>query len=198
MPHGASARLFVAIDPPGTVCERLAGWARQVESTTRARGGLRVLDAGVLHVTLCFLGSRPVGEIEQLSEALAACEAPAFELSLGAPIWLPVRRARSLAVEVHDDSGALARLHEWATEALSSICSWQPERRRYRPHITLARVRGDAERGRSRHARVDPSQPLPATPRVSFQPEALVLYRSWLAPEGASYDALASSSFALG
>ena len=33
---------------------------------------------------------------------------------------------------------------------------------------------------------------LPATPALSFTPEAIVLYRSWLSPAGASYQALAT------
>jgi hypothetical protein len=33
---------------------------------------------------------------------------------------------------------------------------------------------------------------LPATPPLSFLPSELVLYRSWLSPEGASYEPLAA------
>jgi hypothetical protein len=33
---------------------------------------------------------------------------------------------------------------------------------------------------------------LPATPQLSFVPRELVLYRSWLSPNGASYEALAA------
>jgi hypothetical protein len=33
---------------------------------------------------------------------------------------------------------------------------------------------------------------LSPTPSLSFVPEELVLYRSWLSPEGASYEPLAS------
>jgi hypothetical protein len=33
---------------------------------------------------------------------------------------------------------------------------------------------------------------LPATPGLSFTPASIVLYRSWLSPAGASYEALAA------
>jgi hypothetical protein len=33
---------------------------------------------------------------------------------------------------------------------------------------------------------------LPATPALSFTPASVVLYRSWLSPAGASYEALAT------
>jgi RNA 2',3'-cyclic 3'-phosphodiesterase len=198
MSRDAAARLFVAVDPPPPVREELAGWGRGVAAAARAagspRGALRLLDARSLHVTLCFLGSRPVGEIDALCDALAVCVAGAFELSVGAPLWLPPRRASTLAVEVHDRSGGLARLQRQAGEALCAVSAWRPERRRFRPHITVARVRRGAGGGRvARSQRAGREPALPATPPLSFTPRALVLYRSWLAPEGASYEALASS-----
>ena len=55
--------------------------------------------------------------------------------------------------------------------------------RGFRPHITVARMRSSA----APHERV-----LPATPALSFIPDELVLYRSWLSRDGASYEALAS------
>ncbi len=179
----------MAVDPPVSVCEQLVEWARGVAASARAAGGsrgsLRLLDAQSLHLTLCFLGSRPVGEIEALAAALAPCAEHACELSVGAPLWLPARRPHSLAVEVHDHDGELQRMHARVSGSLSSVSGWQPERRRFRPHITVARVR------RSRRPAREPS--LPATPWLSFTPEAIVLYRSWLTPEGATYEALASS-----
>ena len=82
----------------------------------------RLLDPDSLHVTLCFLGNRPVGEIEALDEVLAAACAeapPVGELSFGAPLWLPPRHPRALAVELHDTPDrALEALHE----ALAAVC----------------------------------------------------------------------------
>jgi 2'-5' RNA ligase len=208
MSRGATARLFVAVDPPAPACERLHEWARVVADSARAagraRGSLRVLDAQSLHLTLCFLGSRPVGEIDALAAALAACAAHPCGLSVGAPVWLPPRRPHALAVEIHDRDGELCLMRERVSEALRVVSTWQPERRRFRPHVTLARVRGAApgvrrprgahgvtsdRSGADRRAR---ELELPATPPIDFVPEAIVLYRSWLAPEGSSYEALAS------
>ncbi len=197
MSRGASARLFVAVDPPLRVREELADWARRVAVEARSRGGLRVLAAPSLHLTLCFLGSRPVGEIDALAAAIGDYEEHACELSVGAPLWLPPRRPRALAVEIHDRDGELARVHAGVSGALSSVSGWQPERRRFRPHITLIRVgRGAFGTARAGSTRARREQPLPATPWLSFVPEAIVLYRSWLAADGASYEALARSELA--
>jgi 2'-5' RNA ligase len=197
----ATARLFVAIDLPAAVREALAAWvrgaAREMSSRARAdatrspqiatrHGGppLRVVDPELLHITLCFLGNRPTGEIEAIEAALDSCVGPAGEVSLGAPLWLPPRRPRTLAVEVHHD-GRLAVLQAELLDALAGACAIEPERRRFRPHITVARMRaGAAARDRR----------LPATPAFAFAPAELVLYRSWLSPAGASYEALASRS----
>ncbi len=176
----------MAVDPPLWVCDELIEWARGMVISARAGGSanrsLRLLGAESLHLTLCFLGSRPVAEIEALSDVLAACAEQTCELSLGAPLWLPPRRSHALAVEVHDRGGELARLQTRLCESLAGASGWRPERRRFRPHITLARGRELLH------------EPVPAaTPRLEFAPEALVLYRSWLEPAGARYEALASS-----
>jgi RNA 2',3'-cyclic 3'-phosphodiesterase len=195
MPRGAVARLFVAVDPPSEVREELLAWARAAVTRVtaeRRRGAfaeMRLLDLGALHVTLCFLGGRAVGEIEQIGAALHGCAQRVGELSLGAPLWLPPRRPRTLAVEVHDRDGDLARVQGAVRRAIAEAIDWQSERRRFRAHISVARVRGRNAERRSYMAR-EPA--LPATPSLSFVPDAVVLYRSWLSPQGASYEALAS------
>ncbi len=199
MIRSPTARLFVAVDPPEQVRSELAAWARSAtrvgDGSGRANAGLRVLDPELLHVTLCFLGNRPVGELDLLTPQLSACVGTAGELSLGAPLWLPPRRPRALAVELHDESGALTRLQAEVVAALEQVSGWQQgagerslqgvgvARRRFHPHVTVARM----GRAATRYERT-----LPPTPALSFTPEELVLYRSWLSPEGASYEAVAS------
>jgi 2'-5' RNA ligase len=215
MTSGATARLFVAVDPPAEVREELLAWARRALTrmsrgrSPRANGDTRLLEPEALHLTLCFLGGRPVSEIETIGDALADCAASVGELELGAPLWLPPRHPRVLAVEVHDRGGGLARLHAAVCGALADATDWQPERRGFKAHITVARVRGGgrqrgrrrprpgerasvgaagAERGRERQ----PEPSLPATPQLRFTPASVVLYRSFLSRSGASYQALAS------
>jgi RNA 2',3'-cyclic 3'-phosphodiesterase len=197
------------------VREQLAAWARMTlreEGRWSGSGPPRVLDPELLHATLCFLGERPVGEMEALGKQLAACDAPAGELSLGAPLWLPPRHPRALAVELHDEGGRLAALQADVVTALHEVSGWRPDggehtpaagkgrRRRFRPHVTVARLpRGGTDRRsipRSGHTAGSSigqrERALPPTPSLSFVPEELVLYRSWLSREGASYEAIAS------
>ena len=104
------------------------------------------------------------------------------ELGVGAPAWLPPRRPRVLAVEITDPTGSLRALHAGLTHELATTLGWQPPRERFRPHITLARMRPGAEQARE----------LPPTPSLTFAPTALTLFRSDLDPDGAVYTPLAS------
>jgi RNA 2',3'-cyclic 3'-phosphodiesterase len=182
MPRGATARLFAAVDPPAETAETLAAWGRAAAVAGRDRA-LRVLGAESLHVTLMFLGERPVEEIGELSEAIATAAARArpCEIETAAPVWLPPRRPRALAIEMHDHSGGLGDLQRDAARLLCSVCGL-PVPRRFRPHVTVARARSGEM----------PVAQLPATPPISFMVDELILYRSRLDPAGASYEALAS------
>jgi 2'-5' RNA ligase len=197
MSRPATARLFVAIDPPPAMREELATWARLAVAAIGASGragvarGVRLLGPETMHLTLCFIGSRPVEEIEQIAAALDGLEAHSGELSVGAPLWLPPRNPRSLALAVHDRHGELVSLNEAVQSALAGAIDWQPERRRFRAHVTVARL--GRERSRDRPAPGGEQAP-PPTPRLSFVPAEVVLYRSWLAPAGASYEALTTSA----
>ncbi len=213
--QGATARLFAAVDPPAAVREQLAAWAREVSASLRSAGGgpaegakVRLLAPETMHVTLCFLGSRPAAEVELLAAALERCPAPAVgELSLGAPLWLPPRGPRSLALEIADRHGQLATLRGLVAESFAQVVEWEPDRRRFRAHVTVARLgrggkpsRRRQRGGRGREGRRGScEQPgvaapplLPPTPQLSFAPRAVVLYRSWLDPAGARYEPLAA------
>lgn len=185
--------------------EGLCAWARGALGAGQGRRSgaqrpVRLLAPELLHLTICFLGSRPVEEIEAIVEALEEGATPVGELSVGAPLWLPPRRPHALAVELHDPLGELARLHDEVRDAIATATGWDPEgmearpprsprgrRRRFRPHITLVRMREGA---------APPGRELPPTPQLAFRPEQLTLYRSWLSPEGAEYEALGHATLA--
>lgn len=189
MTRGATARLFVAVDLPSDARAELARWARGAAASARAGGGhVRLLAPRSLHTTICFLGSTPVGEIDAIADVVGGAATAVGELSLGAPVWLPTRSPRALAVELHDDAqGALGALHNDLVRALVAIGVLEAGHRRFRPHVTVARMRArEAPRERA----------LPATPALAFVPRAIVLYRSWLGPTEASYEILAECALA--
>jgi 2'-5' RNA ligase len=187
MSRGASARLFAAVDPPGEVAGELARWARAAGRAGRDghEPALRVLDPESHHITLLFLGERPAEEIDPLAEALseAARSRGECDLETGAPLWLPPRRPRALAVEIHDPGGELGALQHEVARGLCAAMeapAVQPPRR-FRAHLTVARSRAAPRR----------RPELPPTPALSFRIAEAVLYRSHLEPSGARYEALA-------
>jgi 2'-5' RNA ligase len=175
-------RLFIAAEPPPAVREELAHWARGAIGRSAA---VRRLPADSLHLTLCFLGEQPPSAVAEITVVLASMIEPLAaveELSVGAPAWLPPRRPRVLAVGIGDPSGGLRALQGALVAELSTTLDWHPPRERFRPHITLARMRPGSERAHE----------LPPTPAISFTPTAATLFRSDLDPAGASYAPLAS------
>ena len=143
----------------------------------------------LLHLTLCFLGSRPLAEIGAIGSALGVCTVQTGELSVGRPAVASAARPRSLGVAIHDDEGDPRRSARAVRNAVCEAIAWEPERRRFRAHVTLARTRGRPAAGWNLPGGSDR---LPATPQLRFAAESVTLYRSWLAPQGASYEALAS------
>jgi RNA 2',3'-cyclic 3'-phosphodiesterase len=173
------ARMFVALDLPEAVRAALAGWAAEVG---REHDALRLIDAEMLHVTLAFLGWRELREAERIGELALAEAGPAQELTVAGVAWLPPRRPRVLAVDLTDRTGALADLQTRVSAALERAAGYEPERRAYRPHVTVARVpKGGRVRGGD----------LPAPPELGFAGSALTLYRSTLGRSGAVYEPLA-------
>jgi RNA 2',3'-cyclic 3'-phosphodiesterase len=174
-----SARLFAALELPSEVRGALGAFGRAAAEDDFA---LRAVGDDALHVTLAFLGHRPLDDIAPASEAVrAAVDGPVAALSLGEPLWLAQRRPHVLTVEVADGDGALFALQERLVAGLADAVGYEPDRRRFRPHVTVARVRhGAAPRRRG----------LPEAPRRAFAGEAVVLYRSWLGGGPARYEAL--------
>lgn len=191
MPRGATVRLFAAVDPTAAAAGELSRWARSAAQAGRDGDtpALRILDPESLHVTLLFLGERPAEEVGPLAAALAdaAGRARECELETGAPLWLPPRRPRALAVEIHGPGGDLAELQRDLARALCAVTTEQPPRR-FRAHVTVARSRAAPRR---------PAE-LEATPALRFRVCEAVLYRSRLEPSGARYEAVARAPLGRG
>jgi 2'-5' RNA ligase len=131
-------RLFVGIELPRELRSRIALLA------SAGIPGARWVPPENYHVTLRFIGEAPRYLAEEIDHALAALQAPAFALTLGG-IGTFVKGGRSqllwLGVE---RSEKLERLQSKIETALQR-CGLEPERRKFQPHVTLARLDGAAE-----------------------------------------------------
>ena len=134
-----------------------------------------------LHLTLAFLGPRPERDVATIEEVLRAAAGPAPRLALGGGLLLPPRRARVLCVDVEDPDGTLAALQARVSRGLAATAVYEPEKRPYRAHATVARLRP-----RERPPRAIDGAPEP----LAFRGESLALFVSRLHPHGARYEAL--------
>jgi len=180
------ARLFVALDLPEETREGLVAWGREA----LADPALRPVAPESLHITLAFLGYRPEKEIEAIAAAVGESAAPAPWVELRDAESRPPRgRARLYALPVISP-GAEA-LQAGLQERLVEAGFYEPEKRPFWPHVTVARVRPEA-RGSRRPAVV--SEPPGVIPEELTEPRIAVrmaLYRSELQPTGARYVPLA-------
>jgi RNA 2',3'-cyclic 3'-phosphodiesterase len=172
-----SARLFVALELPGTVRAQLAAFG---QAAADADDGLRAVGDQALHATLAFLGHRDEADLGPAAKAVRDVGTTAPALALGDPLWLAPRRPHVLTVALDDVGGTLATLRATVVERLAAALEWEVESRQFRPHVTVARVR--------RGARV--RRDLPDAPHATFAGEAVTLFRSHLGRGPARYEAL--------
>lgn len=130
-------RLFVALDLPIPLRQRLAMLAGGVP-------GARWVPSENYHLTLRFIGETQKHRAEEIDEALFALRARGFSLTLaGIGLFEKGGRANSLWVGV-ERNPALDHLQNKIETALQRA-GLEPERRRFAPHVTLARLDNVAE-----------------------------------------------------
>jgi 2'-5' RNA ligase len=127
-------RLFVAIDLEFALRQALF----------RLAGGLpgaRWIPFENYHLTLRFLGEMPGHRAEELDMALAALRGRSFTLQLGG-VGVHEKAGRSVALWAGvERNPALEHLQAKIETAVQRI-GFEPERRRFSPHVTLARLDG--------------------------------------------------------
>ncbi len=158
-----------AVRRVGAARRRAVGAGGLAVRGARGRGsGLRPVAPDGLHVTLCFLGSRPAADDPVVASACSAVASGLDPGDGGVPLlaidgalWLPRRRPRVLggrAVRRRRAPGAPPVRVVLGAVAPRRVHA--PERRPFLPHVTVARVRRRA--GGLNHA----IRPRPAAARV--------------------------------
>jgi 2'-5' RNA ligase len=184
-------RIFAALDLPGPVIDSVAAWQRQALAAQRR---LRPIDARNLHLTLAFLGDRERAEVERAIAVLTATDfsGPVSVHLRSEPIGLPPRRPRVIAFDAESD--AAVALQRNLTERFREVGLDEPPgkpERPFRPHLSVARVRGDPPRGRAGRDVVAGLASLGQQAGHTFDAVRVALYRSELRSQGARYSVLA-------
>lgn len=176
----------MALDLPEAVRSGIEAWGRQELDDP----ALRPVRREALHVTLAFLGYLAEKEIPRLAGIVEASGGPAPRIALRGPVAKPSpSRARLFALPA--DSPAAVALQAELQERLVAERLYEPEKRPFWPHVTVARVRPEGH-GSKRPARVSKSPTgLPQDLLQAFSGVRMTLYRSELKPQGALYIPLA-------
>lgn len=167
-------RLFLGFRLPDTAARAVVAW----EHEQLARERVRLVPLENLHVTIAFLGTQPAEEVGPIAGALRDAVG-----GVARPVLTPVRyrETRSVGMLVlDDDEGRATRIAEDAHGRLERLGVYEPERRKWLPHVTVARFR--------ERPRLEPA--IPDLGAVTLSDAAV--YMSRLRPDGAQYEVLES------
>jgi 2'-5' RNA ligase len=170
-------RLFVALELPEAARAALVAF----RDAAADPDVWRPVPDEALHVTLAFLGRRPAGDVAIVSSILDEAAGRAPRLKLAGALLLPPRRARVLCASLEDPDGTLTGLQARVSDELAAAGVYAPEKRPFRAHATVARLRPRARAPRSVSAAPEP---------LEFAGGPLTLFESRLHPHGARYEAL--------
>ncbi|MDO5673732.1 MAG: RNA 2',3'-cyclic phosphodiesterase [bacterium] len=175
-------RLFIALDPPEKTREELVTLCRGLPDC-------RWTPPEQLHLTLCFIGEADGTSFLDIREALQEIRAEPFSLRLEGLGLFPPRRAPRVLWAGVQANAALMQLERKVVNCVRR-CGLTLEKRKFSPHITLARLQDGAlprlERYLGAHALFS------AAP---FVVDHFILYSSVLGRAGATH--LAEADYAL-
>jgi len=126
-------RLFVAIDLPESVKERLALLCCGLP-------GARWVDPDQIHLTLRFIGEVDGGLFRDIRDVLAATEGECFSLQLSGIGFFPPRGKPRVIWAGLQKNESLLKLRNRMESQLVDL-GLEPEGRKFSPHITLARLK---------------------------------------------------------
>lgn len=177
-------RLFIALLLPDEALERLAAAVIPLKKQEAAADNIRWTPERNYHLTLAFLGSVMKAEIPAIAAAMkdAARGVSPFSLQIGPVVFFPGgKKPRLLAARIADDA-RLDMLQRRLVETLGAA-GHELERRKFRPHITVARLK----RGTAALSMTADRGPVGA-----FPVDRLNLYQSDTQPAGAVYSVVKS------
>jgi 2'-5' RNA ligase len=145
-------RTFVAIELPAEVRHRAC---QLIESLRRSsETDVRWVTPEQLHWTLKFLGDIDLLEIPEICRRLSKAVAPLAPFDVGARgagAFPDALHPRTVWIGVREGLEPMIALHAAVEDVLADL-GFRQEQRRFRPHITLGRIRNSATGDRQEFA----------------------------------------------
>jgi RNA 2',3'-cyclic 3'-phosphodiesterase len=184
-------RLFFAVELAPAVRAAASAAGRRLARALDDAGGLDVrwIPEDNLHVTLRFLGEVDASRLGALHEvAIAPCGVTPFTIRVGGfGMFPPSGAPRVIWMGIMSGADGLRALHADLSARLLPL-GFEPERRAFSPHVTMARFRQRPPRGAWQVARR--AVAAQAVDAGAAPVEAVTLFRSRLSPRGAAYESV--------
>ena len=132
-------RLFIALPVPDEIAETLTTLQSGVPDA-------RWVPAENFHVTLCFAGSVHGAAMRDLEEELSDIAGPPFPVVVAGVEQFSSGKQPKALVALVARSDRLDWLHQ-KVSTVARNCGIEIDRRKFRPHVTLARFGNGAETG---------------------------------------------------
>jgi 2'-5' RNA ligase len=177
-------RLFIAVALPEDVAAAAFGILPEIPALRRVRPDL-------MHVTLAFLGTVEDGRLDDVIAAAADAAAgrPAFRVSLDSLGRFPPGGEPTVAwLGIGQGANEMTTLAASVHRALTAR-SLPFDAKPFRPHVTLGRVRENADRGEVRA--VAAALARGRVPQLDFTADAMRVVESHLSSKGPRYTARA-------
>ncbi len=141
-------RIFVALDIDDAIRERIS---RFMDGLRGFAPDARWARPESLHVTLKFVGEKPVEFVERIKQALSSVQANSTDITFRGYGFFPGPKASRVFWIGIESGPQLASLARAVDDALVTL-GIPKEEHAFSPHLTLARARGRSPRGQKGHA----------------------------------------------
>jgi 2'-5' RNA ligase len=180
-------RCFVAVEVEDSFILDAIG---RVQSGLIGTGAnLKIVERENIHLTMRFLGDVDVRLLDEVKGLVSAQRFYAFPMELeGVGVFPNLRRPRVVWVGVTKGVEELKMIYKELERAILDM-GLRPEKRGFRPHITIARIRS----GRNREQLVDEVLRSKEEKFGGFEVKQIILKKSVLTPKGPIYSTLIKS-----
>ncbi|MCE4624285.1 MAG: RNA 2',3'-cyclic phosphodiesterase [Desulfurococcales archaeon] len=183
--YGERLRIFIAVDVEDPL---LVSRIERIKEAIIATGvPMKPVETQNLHLTLRFIGEVPRATVEEVVRLLQEIKFQPFKIVFkGLGAFPSPTRPRVVWIGVDAGGEELARIREQIDEGLRRI-GLPPERQKFHPHLTLARIKGS----RNIHSLIKLIQEMSDIEVWEMTVSSVRLKKSTLTRHGPIYETLA-------